>query len=58
MRIKDYAAIHHSKYWMPIHYDTIKDEQNKKSDFLFSKFKTWQSDPLVIITPYLQRYPV
>ena len=20
-----YAGIHHSKYWMPIHYDTIKD---------------------------------
>ena len=32
-----YAAIHHSKYWVPIHYDTIKDEQNKKSHLLFSK---------------------
>ena len=26
----DYAGIHHSKYWMPIHYDTIEDGQNKK----------------------------
>ena len=26
-----YSGIHHSKYWMPIHYDTIKDAQNKKS---------------------------
>ena len=25
-----------SKYWMPIHYDTIEDGQNKKSYFLFS----------------------
>ena len=24
------------KYWMPIHYDTIKDGQNKKSHLLFS----------------------
>ena len=28
-----YAGIHHSKYWMPIHYDTIEDGQNKKSIF-------------------------
>ena len=26
------------KYWMPIHYDTIKDGQNKNSHFLFSKW--------------------
>ena len=32
-----YAGIHHSKYWMPIHYDTIEDGQNKKSHLLFSK---------------------
>ena len=33
-----YAGIHHSKYLMPIHYDTfIEDEQNKKSHLLFSK---------------------
>ena len=31
-----YAGIHHSKYWMPIHYDTIEDGQNKKSHLLFS----------------------
>ena len=28
----------HSKYWMPIHYDTIEDGQNKKSHLLSSKF--------------------
>ena len=33
-----YAGIHHSKYWMPIHYDTIEDGQNKKSHLLFSKY--------------------
>ena len=33
-----YAGIHHSKYWMPIHYDTIEDEQNQKSHLLFSKW--------------------
>ena len=31
-----YAGIHHSKYWMPIHYDTIEDGQNKQSHLLFS----------------------
>ena len=31
-----YAGIHHTKYWMPIHYDTIEDGQNKKSLLLFS----------------------
>ena len=31
------ATIHHSKYWMPIHYDTIEDGQNKTSDRVFSK---------------------
>ena len=30
-----YAGIHHSEYWMPIHYDTIEDGQNKKSHLLF-----------------------
>ena len=25
------AGIHHSKYWMPIHYDTIEDGKTKKS---------------------------
>ena len=30
-----YAGIHHSKYWMPIHYDTIEDGQNKQSHLLF-----------------------
>ena len=25
------------KYWMPIHYDTIEDGQNKKSHLLFVK---------------------
>ena len=25
-----YAGIHHSKYGMPIHYDTTEDGQNKK----------------------------
>ena len=27
-----YVSIHHSKYWMAIHYDTTKDEQNKKQN--------------------------
>ena len=31
-----YAGIHHSKYWMPIYYDTIEDGQNKQSHLLFS----------------------
>ena len=26
----DYPDFHHSKYWMSIHYDNIKDEQSKK----------------------------
>ena len=34
-----YAGIHHSKYWMTIHCDTIEDGQNKKSHLLFSKSK-------------------
>ena len=48
MRIKDeifeivvdicYAGIHHSKYWMSIHYDIIEDGQNKTSHLLFSKY--------------------
>ena len=25
----NYAFNHHSKYWMPIHYDTIEEGQNK-----------------------------
>ena len=33
------AGIHHLKYWMPIHYDTIEDGQNKKSHLLFFKSK-------------------
>ena len=33
-----YAGIHHSKYWMPINYDTIEDGQNKKFHLLFSKY--------------------
>ena len=32
-----YVGIHHSKYWMPIHYDTIENGQNKKSHLLFFK---------------------
>ena len=28
-----YAGIHHSKYWTPIHYDTIEDWQNKNLIF-------------------------
>ena len=33
-----YAGIHHSKYWMPIHYDTIEDGQKQKiSSFILSK---------------------
>ena len=28
-----YAGIHHSKYWTPIHYDTIEDGQNKNLIF-------------------------
>ena len=35
-----YAGIHHSKYWMPIHYDTIEDGQNKKSHLLFSTYNS------------------
>ena len=37
-----YAGIHHSKYWMPIHYDTIEDGQNKQSHLLFSNYKVSQ----------------
>ena len=33
-----YAGIHHSTYWMPIHYDTIEDGQDKKSHLLFSNW--------------------
>ena len=32
-----YAGIHHSKFWRPIHYDTIEDGQNKNPHLLFSK---------------------
>ena len=38
MGIQWVAGIHHSKYWMLIHYDTIKDGQNKKSHLLFSNW--------------------
>ena len=31
------AGIHHSKYWMPIHYD-IEDGPNKTSHRLFSNY--------------------
>ena len=31
-----YACIHHSKYWMPIHYDTIEDGQNKTKIIFYS----------------------
>ena len=33
-----YTGIHHSKYWMPIHYmyDTLTDGQNKKQKKLSS----------------------
>ena len=31
-----YAGIHHSKYKMLIHYDTIEDRQNKKSHIFYS----------------------
>ena len=33
----EHTGIHYSKYWMPIHYDTIEDGQNKKSHLFFSK---------------------
>ena len=32
------AGVHPSKYWMPIHYDTIEDGQNKIFHRLFSKY--------------------
>ena len=32
------AGIHHSKYWMPVCYDTIEDEQSKTSHLLFSNY--------------------
>ena len=35
---RNITGIHHSKYWMSIHYDTIEDGQNKKSHLLFSNF--------------------
>ena len=31
-----YTGIHHSKYWMPIYYDTTEGGQNKQSHLLFS----------------------
>ena len=39
-----YAGIHHLKYGMPIHYDTIGDGQNKKSHLLFSNLYLKNSD--------------
>ena len=44
-----YAGIHHSKYWMPIHYDTIEDGQNKKSHLSFSKSVT-HIQPIALFT--------
>ena len=46
-----YAGIHHSKYWMPIHYDTIEDGQNKQSHLLFSKRYTRVSIQELILRP-------
>ena len=31
----NYVGIHLSQYWIPIHYDTIEDGQNKKSHLLY-----------------------
>ena len=45
-----YAGIHHSKYWRPIHYDTIEDGQNKQSHLLFSNTKTLFSKMLCIFS--------
>ena len=33
----DYTDIHHSKYWIPIHSDTMGYGQNNKLHLLFSK---------------------
>ena len=41
------SGIHHSKYWMPIHYDTIADGQNKKSHLLFSNLRVLCRDPCI-----------
>ena len=30
------------KYWMPVHYDTIEDGQNKQSHLLFSKWNRYR----------------
>ena len=53
-----YAYIHHSKYWMPIHYDTIEDGQNKTSHLLFSKYsvrmKTWNNN-IKILSIHMSR---
>ena len=47
-----YASIHHSKYWMPIHYD-IKDGQKKKKDGQnkkkMSPFILWVLIDLIIL---------
>ena len=31
------AGNHHSKYWMPIHYNNIKDWENKKNLIFYSQ---------------------
>ena len=50
-----YVGIHHSKYLMPIHYDTIEDGQNKKSHLLFSNYSSLSPlswDPLILTLPH------
>ena len=48
----DKAGIHHSKYCMPIHYDTIEGGQNKTSHGLFSNYNVILRSNTVIIRAY------
>ena len=43
-----YRLIHHSKYGMPTHYDTITDGQNK--NLLFSNWYPMKSDLLIWVS--------
>ena len=49
-----YACIHLSKYWMPIHHDTIEDRQNKKSHLIFSK---WCHSVKLVLIP-IKNHPL
>ena len=47
------SCYHHSKYWMPIHYDTIKDGKTKNLIFYFLSVQ-WVN-PLSINAPSVEK---